>query len=415
MKTDLDHLMQQNQFDAILVFGAGDHNPAMVYLTGGGHLTGADVIKKTGETPVLFHGPMERGEAVKTGLKTVSFSKYPFPELLKESGGDPTLAIAIRYRKILEELQLTKAKIAVYGISDFGDSWTVFQALSKMLPNLEIVGDGRGSLLPAAMSTKDTKEVDRIRKMGKVTTGVVGKVAEWLTSLAVENEVLIGKEGKPITIGRVKKHIDLWLAEAGAENPEGTIFAIGHDAGEPHSAGNPREILRLGQTIVFDIFPCEARGGYFYDFTRTWCLGYAPDDAQALYDQVLSVYKQIISELEVGKPCADYQHRTCELFEKMGHPTVDSDPAAETGYVHSLGHGVGLRIHESPWFSPNMNSKDVLTPGQVFAIEPGLYYPDRNLGVRIEDTVYAKPDGQFEILAEYPKDLVLPMKAMRKK
>ena len=94
-------------------------------------------------------------------------------------------------------------------------------------------------------------------------------------------DMLIGRDGEPVTIGQVKGLINLWLAERGAENPEGTIFAIGRDAAVPHSSGNPSDILRLGQTIVFDIYPCEAGGGYFYDFTRTWCLGYAPDDVQA--------------------------------------------------------------------------------------------------------------------------------------
>jgi Xaa-Pro aminopeptidase len=264
------------------------------------------------------------------------------------------------------------------------------------------------------MCTKDAAEIERVRNMGKVTTGVVGRVQDWLSSSPVENDVLMDQDDKPLTIGKVKAKIDLWLAEAGAENPEGTIFSIGHDAGEPHSVGNPADLMRLGQTIVFDIYPCEARGGYFYDFTRTWCLGYAPDEARKLYDEVHSVYDQVYRELEVGKPCEYYQHRTCELFEKLGHPTIDSDPVTEVGYVHSLGHGVGLQVHEAPWFSATSSTHDTLTPGQIFTLEPGLYYPDRGLGVRIEDTLCVTPDGKFEIMVDYPKELVLPVKKVRK-
>jgi Xaa-Pro aminopeptidase len=166
----------------------------------------------------------------------------------------------------------------------------------------------------------------------------------------------------------------------------------------------------LGQTIVFDIFPCEAGGGYYYDFTRTWCLGYAPDPAQALYEDVLSVYRQIMSELKAGELCRTYQLRTCELFEAQGHPTIKSNPETEDGYVHSLGHGVGLNLHERPWFSYRANNEDRLEPGSVVTIEPGLYYPERCLGVRLEDTVWVRPDGQMEILADFPLDLVLPVK-----
>ena len=70
MKNDLDTLMAAQNLDAILVTGPAQHNPAMVYMTGGGHLTGADLIKKRGEEPILFCNPMERDEAAHTGLQT---------------------------------------------------------------------------------------------------------------------------------------------------------------------------------------------------------------------------------------------------------------------------------------------------------------------------------------------------------
>jgi Xaa-Pro aminopeptidase len=71
---------------------------------------------------------------------------------------------------------------------------------------------------------------------------------------------------------------------------------------------------------------------------------------------------------------------------------------------------VGLNIHESPWSGNGATEKDVLVPGAVVTIEPGLYYPSRGLGCRLEDTVTVRPDGTFEILAEFPLDLVLPIK-----
>ena len=81
------------------------------------------------------------------------------------------------------------------------------------------------------------------------------------------------KMGKPLTIG-VVKYPDQSLAGRtwSGESAEGTIFAIGSDAGIPHSAGTHADEIRLGKTIIFDIFPQEAGGGYFFDFTRTWCL-----------------------------------------------------------------------------------------------------------------------------------------------
>jgi Xaa-Pro aminopeptidase len=410
MKSDLDSLMQDRGLDAILVTGPGQHNPYMVYLTGGGHLTHADLVKLRGAEPILFHAAMERDEAAKTGLRTKNLADYRPLEVLKQVNGDLLQASVRRYQAMFADIGLTQGRVALYGRTEAGQAFALFSALQAALPGITFTGELDDSALLQAMATKDAAEVERIRRMGRITVGVVGQVAEFLSSQRVENDTLVGADDRPVTVGEVKSRINLWLAERGAENPEGTIFAIGRDAGVPHSTGTATDVLRLGQTIVFDIFPCEAGGGYFYDLTRTWCLGYAPDEAMQLWEQVYAVYTQIQSELKPGARCRDYQFRTCELFEAQGHPTLRTDETTQTGYVHSLGHGVGLNIHERPWFSMRATSEDVLAPGAVITVEPGLYYPERGLGMRLEDTVWVNPAGGVEVLAEYPLDLVLPVR-----
>jgi len=411
MKSDLDRLMQDNDLDVILITGPAQHNPAMVYMTGGAHLTNADLIKKRDEPPILFHTSMERDEATSTNLQTKNIDEYRFNDFYKQTNGNVDEAFALLYQKMLADCGVVAGKLAIFGKVDAGRAYTIFTGLQKLMPELSIQGQLGDSILMRAMATKDDVEVDRIRKMGKLTTRVVGNVADFLTSHKVERDSLIQGDGSQLTIGDVKRRINLWLAESGAENPEGTIFAIGRDAGVPHSSGNPNDPLRLGQTIVFDIFPCEAGGGYFYDFTRTWCLGYAPEPVQAVYSDVLDVYNQVKSQLKVDSACKEYQVLTCDLFEARGHPTVKSNPQTQEGYVHGLGHGVGLNIHEYPRFSLAVTGdSDRLSPGSIVTVEPGLYYPERGLGVRLEDTIWVRPDGNMEILAEYPLDLVLPMK-----
>ena len=410
MKSDLDQLLQEHQADALWVTGPAQHNAAMVYLTGGGHMTQADAIKPRGKPIHLCHAPMEREEAARTGLQTLNYSKFPLKERLQLAEGDRLTAHALLYKQIFEEIGLTDGKVLVYGKSDVGKHYALLNRLVEMLPDLQFTGDLEDAVLLQAMATKGPDEIERIRQMGKTVLTVVSRVAEFLTGHKVINAVLTQPDGTPLLIGDVKKKINLWLAEAGAENPEDTIFAIGRDAGIPHSGGTPTDPLRLGQTIVFDIFPCEKGGGYFYDFTRTWCLGYAPEKTQELYDQVKSVYHQLVSELETGKNAAVYQDRTCELFEAMGHTTIRQDPSTESGYVHSLGHGVGLNIHEKPWFSRKDDPTNTLVSGSVFTVEPGLYYPDQGMGVRLEDTYYVTPDNTFEKIVDYPMELVLPMK-----
>src|SRR4030066_1023425 len=411
MKNDLDALMQANNLEALLVTGPGQHNPSMVYMPGGGHITNADLIKKRGEGAVLFHYPMERDEAARSGLKTKNLGDYDFTQLLNQSGGDYLKAIVNRYQQMLTELGITSGRVALYGRSDIGTNFAVFSALQKEIPTLNLICEIGSSVLMLARMTKDQSDIMRIRTMGMITTQVVGQVADFITSHLVKNDVLVNKDGAPLTIGDVKNRINLWLSEHGAENPEGTIFAIGRDAGVPHSSGNSSDPLQLGQTIVFDIFPCEAGGGYFYDFTRTWCLGYASDDVLALYETVFSVYTKVTRELQMGRPFKDYQQMACDLFSAQGHPTINEDPQTQQGYVHSLGHGIGLNIHERPWSGISSDEKDCLVPGSVFTIEPGLYYPEKGMGVRLENSLWVRPDGKMEVLEEFPMDLVLPLKA----
>jgi Xaa-Pro aminopeptidase len=412
MKSDLDALMEARRLDAILIFGDAEHNPPMYYFVGGGHVSGALLIKKVGKEPVLFYNDMERDEAAKSGLKTVSFSEFPTSDFLDQANGDGQLAMALRFKNILSEYGLSGGRIAVFGKVEFSQLFGLMTHLVRLMPEVEFIGEPASeSTLLRAMETKDDVEVARIRQMGAVTTTVVKMVQEYLTSCEVrEDEVLLKEDGHPLMLGDVKSKISLWLAERGAVDVEGMIFAIGRDAGVPHSLGDPEDLMTLGKTIVFDIFPAEQGSGYFYDFTRTWSLGYATPEAQALYDQVHEIYDKVVENLDLNASFIDYQRMTCEYFESKGHKSQLNTKAPLDGYVHSLGHGVGLNIHERPWSGLTATEDNILKPGVVITIEPGLYYPEKGMGFRIEDTYWVRPDGKIEMLAEYPYDFVLPMK-----
>jgi Xaa-Pro aminopeptidase len=203
------------------------------------------------------------------------------------------------------------------------------------------------------------------------------------------------------------------MAERGAEMPEGMILTVGRDAGVPHNAGQDGDPILIGAPVLLDLYPCQAGGGYFYDFTRTWCLGHVPEPVAQIYALVLNAHLQALASIRPGVTARSLQEQTCDLFESHGHPTLRSDPTTMTGYVHSLGHGVGLAIHEPPSFRSAAEGEEALRPGMVFAIEPGLYYPERGLGMRIEDTVWLRPDGQPEVLADYSRELLLPVRSRR--
>jgi Xaa-Pro aminopeptidase len=129
------------------------------------------------------------------------------------------------------------------------------------------------------------------------------------------------------------------------------------------------------------------------------------DEAQKLYADVLSVFQRVMEELRPGESCQSYQELACQLFQSQGHPTLQEAPHTTDGYVHSLGHGVGLYLHERPFFRLGSSQGQLLKPDSIVTVEPGLYYPERGMGVRLEDTCWIRPEGGAEILAPYPLDL----------
>ena len=409
MKQDLDRLMADRDLDALWITGPANHNPAMVYFTGVANITRADLIKKRGEPPVLFHYPMEREEAARTGLRCRNLNEFKLDQILHEAQGNGARAGAIRIARMFRELGV-RGRVAVGGTVELSSAFAVMEELPSQAPDVQLVSDSKDPALAAARSTKDAGEIEHVRAIGAASTAVIGETAEFLSSHTPRGNHLIGRDGKPLTVGRVKAFIRTRLAERGAESSEGLIFAPGRDAGIPHSTGIDRDPILLGTPIVFDLFPCEMGGGYFYDVTRTWCLGYAPDDVQQLFDQVLVAYTEAEKKIRPGISGKELQLAVCRIFESMGHPTVLSDPQTERGYVHSLGHGVGLDVHESPYLSNSESTRDVLQPGAVFTLEPGLYYPDRKMGVRLENTLWMRPDGTAAVVAPYPLDLILPVR-----
>lgn len=405
MKADLDDLISKAGLDAIMVLGNAVNNPPMYYLIGGGHVNKAALIKKPGRQAVIYCNAMEREEAAKSGLEVVPLSIGGVDTLLENPG------------VILEAQSLTSGKLGVYGTLDIGDLLSLTAKIRQAFPDLDILSEPKdNSLFLRAMETKDEDEVQHVRRTGHITTEVVGMVQRLLTTSEVRgDEVLLKDDGQPLTVGDVKARISLWLSERGAVEVEDCIFAIGKDAGIPHSIGTPEDAIRLGQTIVFDIFPAEAGGGYFYDFTRTWALGYASAEAQSLFDEVRAVYDKVVDNIDLNVAFKEYQKLTCDEFHRTGHNTpMHTEGVLESGYVHALGHGVGLNIHERPSSRHTSSDDNILRPGVVITIEPGLYYPDKGMGVRIEDTYWVRPDGTLERLAEYPYDFVLPMERWRK-
>jgi Xaa-Pro aminopeptidase len=411
MKSDLDRLMTERNFDALLVTGSSQGNPTMYYLVNGAHVGEVTVaIKKRGEAPVIFANSMERDEAAKSGLRVVNQNQFNIVKLLDEEKGNRLRARARLMSLMLDELGV-KGRVSVYGREEQGAAFALWNELMAIRPDVQIVGEYNNTIMDRAWYTKDADEVVRIRAVAEKTMVVVEKAWNFLASRKTKDGALLKDDGSPLTVGDVKQQIRRWSMDLNIEHPDDFIFAIGRDAGVPHSRGIETDVIELGKTIVFDIFPREAGGGYFFDFTRTWCVGYAPPEVQKVYDEVLEIFNITTDSMQAGAPCSRYQKMTNDFFEARGHPTVRKDPKTTEGYVHSLGHGVGLMIHERPALSEYEGNPDILEPGIAITVEPGLYYPDKGLGVRIEDFLWLNPaTNTLETIGEFRKDLVIPLK-----
>lgn len=408
MKHDLDRLMAERKLDAFLVIGDSTGNPVMNYLTGSAHLERALIVKRRGTPITLIHGGMERDTAAATGLQLVDRdAQYNQMRYLQEHEGDYLAAQVAYLSDVIKNEGLT-GRLGIYGMLDAGAAMTMLNLLQDRLFDTELVGEYGDSLFSLARVTKDDAEIAQMAEAGRRTGIVVGEVQEFIRSHAVRGERVVKRDGEALTVGDVKAFLRSRILHHGMSENNDTIFAQGREAGVPHNRGTETVALRLGQTIVFDIFP-RVESGYFHDMTRTWSLGFAADEVWAVYEQVKAIFDQTMAAARVGLPCRDLQAMTLDYFEAKGHPTARTNPGGHDGYVHSLGHGVGLDIHEEPRLSVAAGNDTLLAPGHVVSIEPGLYYPDRGFGVRVEDTIALRPDGSVLNLTQFPYDLVVPM------
>ena len=168
------------------------------------------------------------------------------------------------------------------------------------------------------------------------------------------------------------------VRERGAESISfETIVAIGPNAARPHHATSDSKLVE-GQTIVFD---CGSRyQGYCSDLTRTVVLGDADDEIKRVYDIVLTAQLAAIDMVKPGMTGEECDAIARKIITEAGH---------ENDFGHSLGHGLGLEVHENPGIGPNAKGK--LENGMPFTIEPGIYIPGWG-GVRIEDVVVLEND-----------------------
>jgi len=287
-----------------------------------------------------------------------------------------------------------------FGVESVGvpERFPVWTADGLRDRNVTVEPDPEG-LIGAVRAVKTAREVEHVEAAQRANEAAMKAAEELLAAAEIEDGVLV-HAGEALTSERVKQEIEITLIRHGCALDE-TIVACGAAAADPHDRGSGP--LTAGDPIVVDIFPRDTATKYHADMTRTFVKGEPTAAARAFYDATERAQAAALDAIEAGVTGAEVHAAVCEVYEDAGYPTLRTDEAAETGFIHTTGHGVGLEVHEGPRLSED---GDELEAGHVVTVEPGLYDPDVG-GVRIEDLVVVTEDGH-ENLTNYPRQFELP-------
>jgi Xaa-Pro aminopeptidase len=206
-----------------------------------------------------------------------------------------------------------------------------------------------------------------------------------------------------LTSEEVRAAMQAVCDERGCDLPDDAIVSHGPQGAIGHEAGHGA--IAAGEPVIVDIWPRDRASRCWADMTRTFVAGAAAPapEIQQWWDLTRESLERSMAAVRAGADGREVYGVSCEPYEAAGQPTQRSKPSGaklDEGYYHSLGHGVGLEVHERPNLG---RTPDTLIAGDVITLEPGCYRKDLG-GVRLEDLVLVTDDGA-ELLTNFPYDL----------
>ncbi|MBN1432747.1 MAG: aminopeptidase P family protein [Methanomicrobiaceae archaeon] len=354
---------------------ANSSNPDMMYLTGFQVNDPLVYIKKKGEKGILVVPQMEYDRAFdecRCGVLTRGDAGF-FDDLKEYKDG----------------LTATAATICRLAGGDVLLSPDLPVSLAKKIESFCSTRVDRG-IVSEMRSVKSPAEAEKIRRIQKVTEEAMGFAISLIKNAEIrDGELYIS--GDPLTSDYIRNEVHCFFLRRGFFARD-TIVSCGRETAIPHCTGSG--VILENEPVVIDMFPCDSRTGYYSDMTRTVVRGEPDKEIAEMYSCVREAKALAKGRLREGVSGKEIHEFVVGFFNENGYSSGNE------GFIHSLGHGVGLAVHEQPSLSP---SGGELLEGNVVTVEPGLYY-NKTGGVRLEDIGMINKVG-FECFTDYPEDI----------
>ena len=265
-------------------------------------------------------------------------------------------------------------------------------ALARELESFHPVILDTAGTVGGMRAVKTADELEQIRSVQRTTEEALDLGITLIRNSTPKGGIL-HRDDQPLTAEIVRAEMHIHLLTHGCRGVD-TIVSCGPDTALPHNQGTGP--LLEDEPIVIDIFPQHELTGYYADMTRTVVKGEPSSAIREMYEAVREAKALSASQVRAGILGADLYTAVVDFFHDRGYES------GTQGFIHSLGHGVGLEVHEEPSLGPRGGA---LVAGNVITIEPGLYYPGTG-GIRLEDMGAVTETG-FDRFTKYEERLII--------